>query len=96
MVANQRGGWDAALDLLLAMMAADYITGVLVAAFWKISNKSEVGTLSGKAGFRATNLFICLTFGDHLLKQFVELTWLVPFFCSSNRPQEVTGFGREG
>jgi len=52
MAANQLGGWDAALGLLIGMMAADYLTGILVAAFWQKSNKSESGSLSSKAGFR--------------------------------------------
>lgn len=52
MAANELGGWDAALGLLIGMMAADYITGILVAAFWQKSNKSESGSLSSKAGFR--------------------------------------------
>jgi toxin secretion/phage lysis holin len=34
------------------MMAADYITGLAVAAVFKRSNKSESGTLDSKAGFR--------------------------------------------
>ncbi len=52
LVANQLGGWDASLALLVAMMAADYLTGILVAAFWQNSNKSETGSLSSKAGFK--------------------------------------------
>ena len=52
LVANQLGGWDAALKVLVAMMAADYITGVLVAALWQRSNKSESGALDSKAGFK--------------------------------------------
>lgn len=51
-VAQALGGWDAAMVVLVAMMAADYLTGVLVAAFWKKSNKSETGALSSNAGFR--------------------------------------------
>lgn len=46
------GGWDAALQLLLAMMAADYLTGVLVAAVWKRSGKSRSGRLDSRAGFK--------------------------------------------
>lgn len=49
---NVLGGWDAALALLVGMMAADYISGILVAALWQKSNKSETGALSSKAGFR--------------------------------------------
>jgi toxin secretion/phage lysis holin len=51
MAANQLGGWDASLILLVGMMAADYLTGVLVALLWK-SPKSESGKLSSKAGFK--------------------------------------------
>lgn len=46
------GGWDAALQVLVGLMAADYITGVLVALFWQRSNKSDTGALDSKAGFR--------------------------------------------
>ena len=51
-LAKALGGWDAALQVLVAMMAADYITGILVAALWKKSNKSETGALDSKAGFK--------------------------------------------
>ena len=51
-IANALGGWDAALNVLVAMMAADYLTGVLVALIWHRSNKTDDGTLSSKAGFK--------------------------------------------
>lgn len=51
-LANALGGWDALLKLLAAMMAADYITGVVVAAIFKHSNKSESGAYDSKAGFQ--------------------------------------------
>lgn len=51
-LANALGGWDAALKVLVALMVADYITGVLVAALWQRSNKSETGALDSKAGFK--------------------------------------------
>lgn len=50
--ANALGGWDASLQVLIALMVADYITGVLVAAVWKRSSKSETGALDSKAGFK--------------------------------------------
>ena len=50
--ANALGGWDASLQVLIALMVADYITGVLVAAVWHKSSKSETGALDSKAGFR--------------------------------------------
>lgn len=51
-LANAMGGWDAAMQVLVAMMIADYVTGILVAAVWKKSNKSETGALDSKAGFK--------------------------------------------
>lgn len=51
-LADALGGWDAPLALLVALMAADYLTGVLVAAVWQRSDKSATGALDSKAGFR--------------------------------------------
>ena len=50
--ANSLGGWDASMQVLVALMVADYLTGVLVAAVWQRSSKSETGALDSKAGFR--------------------------------------------
>ena len=50
--ANALGGWDASLQVLVALMVADYLTGVLVAAVWQRSNKSASGALDSKAGFK--------------------------------------------
>lgn len=46
------GGWDGWLALLVALMVADYLTGVLVAAVWKKSGKSATGALDSRAGFK--------------------------------------------
>ena len=51
-VAKALGGWDNALQTLIIFMAIDYITGVLIAAVWKRSNKSESGALESRAGFK--------------------------------------------
>ncbi len=51
-ISNQLGGWDAAMQVLVTMMAADYLTGLLVAAFWHKSNKSKSGALDSKACFK--------------------------------------------
>lgn len=50
--ANALGGWDAAMQVLVALMVADYFTGVLVAAVWHKSTKSASGALDSKAGFK--------------------------------------------
>ena len=51
-IANSLGGWDASLQVLIALMVTDYITGVLVAAVWHKSSKSSSGTLNSVAGFK--------------------------------------------
>lgn len=51
-VAHALGGWDAAMQVLVALMVADYVTGILVAAVWHRSNKSASGALDSKAGFK--------------------------------------------
>ncbi len=39
------------MQVLVALMAADYLTGVLVAAVWQRSRKTESGALDSKAGY---------------------------------------------
>lgn len=51
-VANALGGWDAALQTLLIFMAADYLTGLIVAGVFKKSGKSESGALESRAGLK--------------------------------------------
>ena len=51
-LANAFGGWDAVLKVLIAMMAADYLTGLAVAAVWHKSNKSSSGAADSRAGFQ--------------------------------------------
>ena len=48
-VAGALGGWDALLRVLVAMMAADYASGVTVAIMGR-SRKIEHGGLSSKVG----------------------------------------------
>ncbi len=52
LLAEALGGWDAALQMLVCCMAADYVTGVLVAGVFHRSGKTESGTLDSRAGFR--------------------------------------------
>lgn len=51
-LANKLGGWDAMLKLLVALMAADYISGLIVAGVFKKSNKSQSGALDSNASFK--------------------------------------------
>lgn len=51
-IVNAMGGWDTLLKVLVGMMAADYLTGLMVAAIWKKSNKSASGALNSEASFK--------------------------------------------
>lgn len=51
-VAYLLGGWDTPVQMLIIIMAVDYVTGLLIAAAWHKSNKSESGALDSKAGFK--------------------------------------------
>lgn len=51
-IVNQLGGWDVALAVLIGMMAADYITGLLLAAVFHASDKTLGGGVSSHASFK--------------------------------------------
>lgn len=51
-IAEVFGGCDAAMITLVTLMIIDYIMGVLVAAVWHNSPKSETGTLESRAGWK--------------------------------------------
>ncbi len=51
-VTNLYGGRTAAMTTLLIFMGLDYITGMLVAAVWHKSSKSEGGGLESRAGWK--------------------------------------------
>lgn len=46
------GGWTSAMTTLVIFMLIDYITGILVAAVFRKSNKTEDGGLESKAGWK--------------------------------------------
>ncbi|HBN82208.1 MAG TPA: holin [Clostridiales bacterium] len=46
------GGWDSALTTLVIFMAIDFLSGLIVAAVFKKSNKSQTGSLDSKAGWK--------------------------------------------
>lgn len=46
------GGWTSAMTTLVIFMLIDYITGILVAAVFKKSDKTEDGGLESKAGWK--------------------------------------------
>lgn len=46
------GGWNEAIAALLIFMAVDYITGLIVAGFFKNSDKTNSGGLSSAVGIK--------------------------------------------
>ncbi len=46
------GGWTEDLTTLLIFMGVDYLLGLLIAGFWKKSNKSETGALSSWSAWK--------------------------------------------
>lgn len=51
-IADLFGGFDAALITLTLFMAADYITGLVVAGVFQRSPKTETGALESRAGLK--------------------------------------------
>lgn len=52
MVANLFGGWSEDLTTLLIFMGADFVMGLLIAAVWHKSGKSETGTLNSVSAWK--------------------------------------------
>ena len=52
LVASAFGGWDAGMITLVLFMAADYITGLMVAGVFHASEKTESGGLESRAGWK--------------------------------------------
>lgn len=51
-IATAFGGWDYGIGTLVLFMAADYISGLVVAAVFRTSNKTKSGGLQSRAGFK--------------------------------------------
>lgn len=46
------GGWDTGIATLILFMAIDFISGIIVAAIFHNSKKTETGALESKAGWK--------------------------------------------
>ncbi|MEG1491614.1 MAG: phage holin family protein [Oscillospiraceae bacterium] len=51
-IANALGGWDLALAILIGLMAADYLTGIIVALVFHASPKTNGGGLASGECFK--------------------------------------------
>ena len=52
LIAKRLGGWGEDMVTLLIFMGTDFLLGLLIAAFWKKSNKSESGALSSYSAWK--------------------------------------------
>lgn len=51
-IASLFGGWSAGITTLIIFMATDFISGLMVAAIFKASNKTDSGALESHAGWK--------------------------------------------
>ena len=57
------GGWTEGMQTLVALMVIDYITGLIVAAIFKKSKKTNSGGLSSNIGFKG----LCKKFSELMI-----------------------------
>jgi len=51
-IANDLGGWDAALVMLIRVIAIDFVLGIVIALVWHCSPKSEDGAFESSASLK--------------------------------------------
>jgi len=52
LLAKALGGWGTDLQALLIFMGIDFVMGLLIAGFWKQSNKSDSGVLNSVSAWK--------------------------------------------
>lgn len=102
-ISNLLGGWDAALQVLLICMAADYITGMIVAGVFKHSRKSDSGALDSRAGFKGlmrkfSILLVVLLAAqlDTVIGGTFSRTAVILFFCANESLSVLENVGLMG
>ena len=89
-IATLFGGWDAGLTTLLIFMAIDYVSGLIVAAVFHKSTKTESGALQSKAGFAGlcrkvmTLLFVLIAYRIGLIigTNYIRDTVIIAFITN--------------
>ena len=74
------GGWDAALATLIAFMAIDYVTGLIVAGVFQASDKSETGALNSVAcwqGLLKKGMTLDVVLGTAFVRGAVVVAYIV-------------------
>lgn len=73
------GGWSLAMQTLIIFMAIDYITGIIVAAVFRKSQKTSTGGMSsiiGWKGLAKKGGTLCVVFIAFKLDQLLGLTYI--------------------
>jgi len=103
-IAEAFGGWDSAMTTLIFIMAADYLTGLMIAGIWRRSPKSEGGALESRAGFkglcRKIMILLAVLIGNQidvsLHSPGVVRTIVILFFIGNEGISVVENFGIMG
>ena len=89
-IASSLGGWDNAVITLVIFMAVDFVLGLLCAALWGKSDKSENGALSSKACWRGIIkklstilIVVCGHYADMLIGCDYIRNAVIIAFCAS-------------
>lgn len=89
-IAKAFGGWDSALMTLVIFMAADYISGLIVAGVFHKSKKTENGALESHVGWKGlckkgmTMLFVLIAYRLDLALglDFIRNTVIIGFMAN--------------
>lgn len=83
-IATAFGGWGTALTTLVILMAADYITGILIAGLLHKSPKTEQGGLNSNVGFVGLAkkcMILLFVFIAHRLDMAMDTNYLKDAVC---------------
>ena len=89
-IASWFGGWDTGLATLVAFMAIDYVSGLVVAGVFHNSTKTENGALESRAGWKGlcrkgmTLLFVLIAYRLDLSMQttYIRDTVVIGFMAN--------------
>ncbi len=89
-IAQALGGWDSGLQTLLVFMAVDFIMGLVCAAVFGKSDKSENGALSSKACRKGLVkkcctllIVVCSNYADKLIGSGYICNAVIIAFCAA-------------
>lgn len=89
-IAQALGGWDTGIQTLLVFMAVDFIMGLVCAAVFGKSDKSENGALSSKACWKGLVkkcctllIVVCANYADKLIDgDYICNAVIIAFCCA--------------